>query len=349
MGNLDQVLLEWYARNARNLPWREHLDPYSIWISEIMLQQTRVNTVIPYYTKWMAKFPDIIHLAKATEEQVLVVWEGLGYYSRARNIHRSAQIISLKFDGKIPDNIKDLIQLPGIGRYTAGAVASIAFNLDEPTLDANIRRIFARVFNIEENLETSKGKKNIWALIRNELPSGKARDFNQALMDLGATICLSRNPLCNACPLFEFCQARENGVQEKRPVLRSKKSKPNYTYLAAIIKHEDKFLLIRRPSKGLLGGLWEFPNFRVSVELKKPEEQLAGMILKRMGFLISPSSQQGVYKHSYTHFKQTMLTYLCTAETNSVLDQTGNWVSCNRFSDFPMGKIARMISNSISR
>lgn len=347
MGILAQVLLEWYTKNARKLPWRENQDPYSIWISEIMLQQTRVDTVIPYYTKWMTRFPDIFHLAAATEEQVLAIWEGLGYYSRARNVHRTAQILNLKFDGKLPENIIDLIGLPGIGKYTAGAIASIAFNLDEPALDANIRRVFARVFNIDEDLGTTSGGKLIRSLIDDELPTGKAGDFNQSLMDLGATICISRNPRCKVCPLFELCRARKKGLQELRPVKKLKKIIPKYTYFAAIIKHEQKYLLCRKPSKGFLGGLWEFPNVRTSADLKDPFITLHELLMEKFSISAKAFKLQGIYKHSYTHFKQTMLAYYCEAESKFIENPNVKWVSNSNFKDYPMGRIARAISSSI--
>jgi A/G-specific adenine glycosylase len=201
-------LLTWYRRHGRSLPWRGHPDPYAVWVSEIMLQQTRVETVIPYFEKWMRLFPTITDLAKASEQEVLNAWEGLGYYSRARNLHKAAQIVREQYAGELPHDLSALRKLPGIGRYTVGAIASIAFGMDEPTLDGNLRRVFARLFNVSEPSDSPAGEKILWGLAAEHLPKGQAGDYNQALMDLGATICLPKNPRCLICPLMELCQAR---------------------------------------------------------------------------------------------------------------------------------------------
>ncbi len=200
MSTFTRRLLAWYRRNARTLPWRNHPDPYAIWVSEIMLQQTRVETVIPYFNRWMQRFPTIKTLAEASEQDVLNSWEGLGYYSRARNLHKAAEVVVEKFNGQLPRNLYALRQLPGIGRYTVGAITSMAFGMDEPTLDGNIRRVLARVFDISMPADSSSGEKALWDLAAQQLPKRKAGDYNQALMDLGATICLPKNPRCLICP-----------------------------------------------------------------------------------------------------------------------------------------------------
>src|ERR1700690_1023269 len=228
-------LLVWYRRHARTLPWRNHSDPYAVWVSEIMLQQTRVETVIPYFNQWMVRFPTIKSLAEASEQDVLNLWEGLGYYSRARNLHKAARLIVEQDAGQLPRDLDALRQLPGIGRYTVGAVASMAFGMDEPTLDGNIRRVFARVFNISLPADSSSGEKALWNLAAEHLPKGKAGDYNQALMDLGATICIPKNPRCSICPVMKVCQARMKGIQDQRPVLKPKQKTPNYIQAAAVI------------------------------------------------------------------------------------------------------------------
>ena len=207
MNILAQKLLAWYRHHARTLPWRDHPDPYAVWVSEIMLQQTRVETVIPYFEKWMRLFPTVRDLADASEQDVLNAWEGLGYYSRARNLYKAAQIVAEKHDGELPRNLDDLHALPGIGRYTVGAIASMAFGMDEPTLDGNLRRVFARLFDVTEPADAPAGEKILWALAAGHLPKGKAGAYNQALMDLGATICAPKNPRCLICPLMEICVA----------------------------------------------------------------------------------------------------------------------------------------------
>ena len=220
MPRLSSRLLAWYRQNKRTLPWRDHPDPYAVWVSEIMLQQTRVETVIPYFERWMRLFPAINDLAKASEHDVLNAWEGLGYYSRARNLHKAARIVAEKYNGELPYNLDDLRALPGIGRYTVGAIASMAFGMDAPTLDGNLRRVFARLFDVTEPADSPAGEKILWSLAAEHLPKGQAGDYNQALMDLGAAICLPRNPRCLICPLMKMCKARENGTQEARPVLK---------------------------------------------------------------------------------------------------------------------------------
>jgi A/G-specific adenine glycosylase len=342
-----ELLLHWYALNGRKLPWRDHPDPYAIWVSEIMLQQTRVDTVIAYYQKWMQKFPNLGDLAKATENELLSTWEGLGYYSRVRNLHRAAQIVVENYKGRIPENVDELVKLPGIGRYTAGAIASIAFKADVPTLDSNIRRVFSRLYNIEESVETTRTEKLLWSLLNQDLPTGKAGDYNQALMDLGATICTPKKPACNNCPLSNICQAKEKGVQEERPLLNSKPNQPTLYFIAALLRNENKFLLNKRPSKGLLGGLWEFPNQQVSEYEEEQELKLKQLLKKRFGIIAEVGSQVGVYKHTYTHFHQIMKVYNCNYISENDILSGINWVTADKLSNYPMGKIFRMISNSL--
>ena len=263
MPQLSSLLLKWYARHRRVMPWRDHPDPYAVWVSEVMLQQTRVETVIPYFEKWMKLFPDVISLAKAKEQDVLNAWEGLGYYTRARNLHKAAKIIASDFNGELPRDLQALRQLPGIGRYTVGMIASIAFKMDEPTLDGNLRRVFARLYDVTEFADSPTGEKILWGYAAQNLPKGKAGDYNQALMDLGATVCLPKNPRCLLCPLMTLCKARENGTQELRPVMKPKKQVPQYIHAAAVIVQRGRVLLSQRPVDGLLGGMWEFPNARV--------------------------------------------------------------------------------------
>ena len=201
MTKFTDRLLQWYQENKRALPWRGHPDPYAVWVSEIMLQQTWFEAVAPYFKRWMERFPTTEALARAPERDVLTAWEGLGYYARARNLRRAAQVVVDEYDGKLPHDLSALRTLPGIGRYTAGAIASIAFGLDEPALDGNIRRVLARVFNIAEPANSPRGENMLWGLARKHLPPGRAGDYNQALMDLGATICIPANPRCPICPV----------------------------------------------------------------------------------------------------------------------------------------------------
>src|SRR5512133_2826301 len=262
---LSSKLLDWYHLNQRTLPWRGALrsDPYAVWVSEIMLQQTRVEAVIPYFEKWMTRFPTVRALADASERDVLNTWEGLGYYGRARNLHKAAKIVAEQFDGELPRELDKLGKLPGIGRYTLGAIASIAFDMNVPALDGNIKRVYARIFDISEPVDSPKGDKLLWEIAEKYLPRTEAGDYNQALMDLGAAICVPKNPRCLICPVMKLCRARANGKQNERPVKLPKKEVPHYIHAAGVIVRSGRVLLARRPSKGLLGGMWEFPNGRV--------------------------------------------------------------------------------------
>jgi len=342
---VQDMLLNWYKKNKRTLPWRGHPDAYAVWVSEIMLQQTRVETVIPYFEKWMRLFPSVAALAKASEHDVLNLWEGLGYYSRARNLHKAAQVVMNEYGGKLPNKPEELIKLPGIGHYTVGAIASIAFGMDEPALDGNLKRVYARLFDISESVDSTQGEKILWDIARRNLPKNKAGDFNQALMDLGATICLPKNPRCLICPLMDVCEARINGTQELRPVKKPKKVVPHYLHAAGVIVRRGKVLLTQRPSKGLLGGMWEFPNGRVD---GNPEEELAKAIKSEYSFKIQTKEALGIVQHAYTHFKVTVHVFRC--ELLSMPDkQDYQWVLLEKLDDFPMGKVDRQIAEIIQQ
>ena len=325
------------------MPWRDHPDAYAIWVSEIMLQQTRVETVIPYFEKWMKLFPDVNALANASEQNVLNAWEGLGYYSRARNLHKAAKIVASKFNGELPRDLTELRSLPGIGRYTVGAIASMAFGMDEPTLDGNLRRVFARLFDVSEFADSPAGEKILWELAAKNLPKGQAGDYNQALMDLGATICIPKNPRCLICPLMEICEARKNGTQEKRPVLKPKKETPHYIHAAAVIINRGRVLLAQRPADGLLGGMWEFPNGRVNAD---PAKELAKVLNAAYKLRVKRKEALGVIQHGYTHFKVTVHAFRCDCAPTPK-NKNLKWVRLSELDDYPMGKVDRQIANKI--
>ncbi len=308
-----------------------------------MLQQTRVETVIPYFEKWMKSFPDVTSLANASEQEVLTTWEGLGYYSRARNLHRAAKIIAEKFIGQLPRDLTELRSLPGIGRYTVGAIASMAFGMDEPTLDGNLRRVFARLFDVREFADSPVGEKILWELAAQNLPKGKAGDYNQALMDLGATICLPKNPRCLLCPLMEICEARKNGTQELRPVMKPKKAVPHYVQAAAVILQRGRVLLAQRPSEGLLGGMWEFPNGRVEHD---PAKKLTKVLNAAHKLRVKRKEEVGVIQHAYTHFKVTVHAFQC--EPVSIPKSKNlKWLRVTVLGDYPMGKVDRQIADKL--
>lgn len=348
---LAEILLNWYQQNARRLPWRiESPDPYKVWVSEIMLQQTRVETVLPYFERWMKRFPDLPSLAQASLQEVLTVWEGLGYYSRARNLHRAAQIVMDEQNGALPEDLSALRRLPGIGRYTAGAIASIAFGKDEPALDGNIRRVLARIFNVDEPANSPEGERKLWELAQENLPSGRAGDYNQALMDLGAMICTPRSPACPRCPVEAYCQARALGIQEQRPVLASRQQTPHYTVTAAVIHRGDRILISQRPPSGLLGGLWEFPGGK-----QQPGETLQAClereIMEELGVKIRVGDPFGIYRHAYTHFRVTLHAFCCTlvdqAAPQPIQVHDFRWITSGELPGYPMGKIDRQIADRL--
>lgn len=327
------------------MPWRDHPDPYAVWVSEIMLQQTRVETVIPYFEKWMNLFPDINSLANAAERDVLNAWEGLGYYSRARNLHKAAKIVASTFNGQLPRDLTELRTLPGIGRYTVGAIASIAFKMDEPTLDGNLRRVFSRLYDVIEFADSPAGEKILWELAAQNLPKGKAGDYNQALMDLGATICLPKNPRCLLCPLMDMCKARENGTQELRPVLKAKKQIPQYIHAAAVIVERGRVLLSQRPADGLLGSMWEFPNARVEQD---PATELEKALKSANRLQVKRGEALGIVRHAYSHFKVAVHAFWC--ESVSIpKDKNLKWVKITELDEFPMGKVDRQIAEKLKK
>ncbi len=348
---LATKLLDWYAVHARTLPWRGQVDAYATWVSEIMLQQTRVETVIPYLERWMAHFPTISDLAAASQGQVLGLWEGLGYYSRARNLHRAAQIVMQEYAGGLPRDPKKLRKLPGIGRYTAAAIASIAFNADEPALDGNIRRVLARLFDVTHPIRNAAGERYFWDLAAAQLPPGRAGDYNQALMDLGATLCTPLAPACERCPLAELCQARAKGVQAQRPVQLPKPTTPHYTVAAAIIHRNGSILIAQRPARGLLGGLWEFPGGKTE-KGETLEACLQREICEELGIAIEVGEPFGIYKHAFTHFKVTLHAFHCNLPQGEPVAREHSdlcWVKPAEMSAFPMGKIDRQIARSLNQ
>jgi A/G-specific adenine glycosylase len=259
VASFQTKFLDWYHDEKRNLPWRATNDPYAIWISEIMLQQTRVDTVIGYYYRFMEQFPTIKDLATADEQKLLKSWEGLGYYSRARNLKAAAQQIMTEFNGEMPQTMTEIRSLKGIGPYTAGAIGSIAFGLPEPAIDGNVMRVVSRLFCIEADIAKASSRGVFDEAMRKIISQDEPGEFNQALMDLGSSICTPTSPRCEECPLQDYCLAFEQGRQTDFPV-KTKKAKPkDVYYIAAAIEDEEQFLLVQRPATGLLANMWHFP------------------------------------------------------------------------------------------
>lgn len=304
-------LLAWYDRHAADLPWRSTRDGYHIWLSEVMLQQTQVETVKPYYARFLAAFPTVHDLAAAPLADVLKLWEGLGYYSRARNLHQTAQTVARDYGGQFPHTADELQTLPGIGRYTAGAIASIAFGQRVPVLDGNVIRVFARLTDLNADVTQPSTKDRLWALAEAWLPPERAGDYNQALMELGRVICRPRNPICRECPVQQYCQAFANGTQNQRPVKAKKAPTPHYDVTAGMIWNERGQLLIaQRPPEGLLGGLWEFPGGKRENGETLPE-CLQRELREELAIEVEVGDLFTVVQHGFTHFRITLHAFTC--------------------------------------
>ena len=317
-----------------------------------MLQQTRVETVKPYYERWMSRFPDIRTLAEADEQEVLRLWEGLGYYSRARSIHKAAAKIVSDHNGIIPSDPAVLQKLPGIGSYTAGAIASMGYGLPFACLDGNIRRILARFYDIAEPVRTPETEKRLWKLAEENLDKDRPGDWNEALMDLGSAVCLPENPQCLLCPIAENCMALQNGTVPERPVMIKAEPVPHYIVTAAVIPDETgkRFLLTKRPSKGLLGGLWEFPGGKQE-QGETLEECLRREIREELDISVTVGNAFGVYKHAYTHFKVTLHAFFCLhteGEPKPLASDELGWFTREELPSLPMGKIDRMIARNLA-
>jgi A/G-specific adenine glycosylase len=341
---IQKPLLHWFVQNGRDLPWRKTHDPYAIWISEIMLQQTQVATAIPYYQEFLKSFPSVHHLAKSDLSKVLKIWEGLGYYSRARNLHRASKIILDHFKGKIPDHLTDLLNLPGIGKYTAGAILSIAYNKEAPILDGNVKRVLSRLFAVSEDPRKTEGL--LWKISESLIPKGRSNSFNQAIMDLGAMICTPKGPLCHRCPLHRHCKAKASGNPERYPSRVVKKGTPHIEAISGVILRNGKVLLNQRPPKGLLGGLWEFPNWRGEESGRfRLRLRLRNHIKKEMGMNVVVKELIGTFKQTFTHFKLTLHVFNCEAIDGR---GKGKWVAAGNLRLLPMSRVHRRIANSIS-
>lgn len=303
--SFQKSLLGWYHKNKKPLPWRETVNPYHIWISEIMSQQTQVETVIPYYERFLASYPDIKSLAKADDVELLKLWEGLGYYSRARNLKLAAQQIMTDFDGKFPSELKDILSLKGIGPYTAAAIASISFGQAEPAIDGNLMRVTSRLFELDTDISKANSRKVFHENLKDLISKEEPGNFNQGLMDLGSLVCTPKIAKCEVCPLMNFCQAYENGTQLNFPV-KTKKIKQKDLYFAAFALQNSmgEYYLEKRPSEGLLANMWLFPM----IDLSKEEFEKArteGLISKfpELPESISRAEYIGEYKHIFSHQK----------------------------------------------
>ena len=331
-------LLAWFRRTQRDLPWRRTYDPYHVWISEIMLQQTQMDRGVAYFQRWISRFPDLAAVAAATEQEILKYWEGLGYYARARNLHRAARLLMDRFDGQIPCDYSMLQSLPGIGPYTAAAIASIACGQDIPVVDANVARILARLYDLEQPVKTGSCRQQIDALAAALLPPGKARIFNQALMDLGGLICTPKNPDCRQCPLTEVCRARLRGTVADRPVPAQRREIILITKATAILSHEGRVFIQQRLADDIWGGLWEFPGGRLE-DGESPEEAVVREYREETGFEVEICRRITTVTHFYTRYKVVLHCFACrlvgsNTEARLTAAQDCRWVTAGELADF---------------
>jgi len=306
---IGRALLAWYAKHRRELPWRKSQDPYAVWVSEMMLQQTQVRTVIPYFQSWMKRFPDVAALANAAESDVLHAWQGLGYYSRARNLRRAAQEMLRVHDGRVPERVSELVALPGIGPYSAGAIASIAYGHAEPLVDGNVIRVLARLFALRGDPNKAPLKAELWAYARALIPKDAAGDFNQSLMELGATVCTPRSPRCEDCPVADHCQARAAGLVEVLPELPARPKATPIHVVSAIATRAGRVLVTRlRPDAPRWAGMWLFPTAEVG-STETPETAVARALFSAVGLRGEASGLVCVVRHTVTRFRITLDAY----------------------------------------
>lgn len=345
MGNpIAGKLLDWFAGHRRDLPWRQQTphggprDPYRVWVAEVMLQQTQVPTVIPYYCAFMARFPTLQHLAKASQDEVLKAWEGLGYYARARHLHAAAQQIQARYNGHFPSTREGLLELPGIGDYIAGAILSLAFQQDVPALDANARRVLARLRAIREPLDSPAVRRRLEDMAREYLPRGLAGPFNEALMDLGALVCTPRQPACSTCPLREECQAYALGMVAEIPARRPRRPVPHYDVTAAVIWQGERVLLAQRFNDDMLGGLWEFPGGKCEAG-ESLTDCLQREIREELALDIEVLAPLATIEHAYSHLRVTLHAFHCRPRhgaPQAIGVQDWRWVSLDQLSQFPL-------------
>ncbi|MGE5189570.1 MAG: A/G-specific adenine glycosylase [Gemmatimonadota bacterium] len=342
-------LLAWFDPSRRPMPWRETRDPYRIWISEIMLQQTTVAAVLPYYERFLAAFPTVAALAAAAPDAVMKAWEGLGYYSRARNLHRAAKIVAGRLGGELPSTAGELAALPGIGRSTAGAIASIAFGRDEPVLDGNARRVAARLLGLRGDLARPASLRALWDASRALVVPGRGRESALALMDLGSLVCTPRSPRCPDCPLRRSCRARREGTVEAIPFKAARKPLAHRDIVVAVIEDAAGRVLIgRRPDGVLLGGLWAFPGGKRE-EGETLEAALAREIEGDLGVPIAVGDKIGAVRHAYTHYRVTLHAYRCRLSHGApAASRNAKWVAPSCLAEYALPKSNRRIAGLLT-
>ena len=379
----QSALLTWYDKHGRELPWRSSSDPYRVWLSEIMLQQTTVTAVVPYFERFLAVFPTVHDLAVANVDQVLRLWEGLGYYSRARNLHRAANMICDQHGGQFPSHVEQLNALPGVGRYTAGAIVSFAFNRPAPIVEANTERLYARLMGLRDDVKSSSGQKQLWQFAETIVPQKRAGDANQALMDVGSSICTPQDPNCSECPLSPFCKAFLDSTQKEIPVRKPRTTITEVNELAVVLHHNGKVLLRRRTSSERWAGMWDFARFEVlqrdrqivsDLVLSLPKQsggqskarslfelprvivpdEIAAQVDAQLRMRPTQATATMEFKYSVTRYRVTLSCLLC--DTNkprttkrTASDESPQWFPLHELQDLPLSQTGRRIANWVSK
>jgi A/G-specific adenine glycosylase len=345
-----RALLAWYVRSARPLPWRATHDPYRIWISEIMLQQTTVTAVVPYFERFLARFPTLEDLAAAQEQSVLRLWEGLGYYSRARNIHKAARLLVRERNGRFPESVDHLMDLPGIGRYTAGAIASFAFDRPAPIVEANTLRLYARLMGLRDDPRSAAGQKKLWEFAEDIVPQRNPGIFNQALMELGARVCVPNAPDCENCPVVAWCTAAEEGRQTAIPSRKPRREPTPITEVAVALHREGKFLLRKRPPGERWAGLWDFIRFAWHESAAPSARGIVSAVREQTGFAIAVRQPLAEIRHSVTRFRITLHCHLAEWIDGAidVSECESRWVAAAHFARYPLSVTGRKLAKIVA-
>jgi A/G-specific adenine glycosylase len=345
-------LLAWYDKNKRSMPWRDCDDPYRIWISEIMLQQTRVDQATPYFERFINRFPTVEDLAEASQQEVLKIWEGLGYYSRARHLHEASKLVVDKFEGSVPDSWDEITELKGVGPYTASAILSIAFDKQYAVVDGNVIRVLSRYYGVEKDVRKSEAKNLIQEYANELIPSNRPGDFNQAVMELGATVCTPSNPNCERCPLQVGCIAYKTASTNEIPYKSPAKKRPHHHIGVGIILNENNEVLIAlRPEDAMLGGLWEFPGGKKEKN-ESIQETVKRELKEELDIEISISKPFMKLDHAYSHFKITMHAFLCELRKGDPKPNTSQeirWIHIDELADYPFPKANRRLTKKLMK
>jgi A/G-specific adenine glycosylase len=329
-------LLSWYQHNKRSLPWRETREIYAIWVSEVMLQQTQVDTVIPYYKRFLEKLPLVGRLAEATEEEVLKLWEGMGYYNRVRNLHKAAKQVKEQHQGQIPRDLDNFRKLPGVGDYISAAVLSISENTPLPVVDGNVLRVCTRIWGIEKDIKSTSTRKYIFDTLKPLISIETPGDFNQAMMELGAMVCKPGKPMCEKCPLRKGCYAYNTNTIGKFPVKSPRAKVPEYKVSIAVIRDNNKIYIQKRPSGGHLGGMWEFPGGKAR-KRETPEQALQRECQEELNAEVEIVAELKTLRHVYSHFKILLSVFICQADRKKIqpLHQPYKWIKISDLSIYP--------------